>query len=50
MQVIMAEQLPVIPIVARHVLTAANARIGNCRPSNIIPFSLWNADELFVKP
>jgi peptide/nickel transport system substrate-binding protein len=50
MQVIMAEQLPVIPIVVRHVLTAASVRIGNCRPSNIIPFSLWNADELFVKP
>jgi peptide/nickel transport system substrate-binding protein len=50
MQVIVAEQLPIIPIVARHVLTTANARIGNCRPSNIIPFSLWNVDELFVKP
>jgi peptide/nickel transport system substrate-binding protein len=49
-QTIMAEQMPVIPIVARHIISAANTRIGNYRPGNIIPFSLWNADELFVKP
>ncbi len=48
-QIIAASQLPVIPIVARHVLMAANIRTGNYRPSNIIPFSLWNAEELFVK-
>jgi peptide/nickel transport system substrate-binding protein len=48
-QSIMAEQMPVIPIVARHVISAANTRIGNYRPGNIIPFSLWNAEELFVK-
>jgi peptide/nickel transport system substrate-binding protein len=48
-QTIMAEQLPVIPIVARHITSAANPRIGNYRPSNILPLSLWNADELFVK-
>jgi len=46
----MAEQLPVIPIVARHIIAAANTRVGNYRPGNIIPFSLWNADELFAKP
>ncbi|GAC1446230.1 MAG: ABC transporter substrate-binding protein [Pyrinomonadaceae bacterium] len=48
-QMILAEQLPVIPIVARHISTASNTRIGNYRPSPIFPFSLWNADELFVK-
>jgi peptide/nickel transport system substrate-binding protein len=48
-QKIMAEQMPVIPIVARHVISAANTRIGNYRPSNILPFSLWNAEELFIK-
>jgi peptide/nickel transport system substrate-binding protein len=48
-QTIMAEQLPVIPIVARHIISAANPRVGNYRPSNILPLSLWNADELFVK-
>ncbi|MBI3652820.1 MAG: ABC transporter substrate-binding protein [Acidobacteria bacterium] len=49
-QLILAEQLPIIPIVARHVIAAANTRVGNYRPGNIIPYSLWNADEWFVKP
>ncbi|HEX8846034.1 MAG TPA: ABC transporter substrate-binding protein [Pyrinomonadaceae bacterium] len=48
-QMIMAEQLPVIPIVARHITTAANNRVGNHRPGPILPYSLWNAEELFVK-
>lgn len=48
-QMILAEQTPVIPLVARHVTCAANRRVGNYRPSPIFPFSLWNAEELFVK-
>src|SRR5215510_5567671 len=48
-QRIMAEHLPVIPIVARHLSTGANKRVGNYRPSAILPFSLWNAEELFVR-
>jgi peptide/nickel transport system substrate-binding protein len=48
-QRILAEQSPVIPIVARHVSVAANQRVGNYSPSAIIPFSLWNAEELFVR-
>jgi hypothetical protein len=45
----MAERLPVIPIVARHLSTGANKRVGNYRPSAIPPYSLWNAEELFVR-
>lgn len=48
-QTIMAEQLPLIPIVARHSLTAANQRIGNLRPSILMPYGLWNAEELFIR-
>jgi peptide/nickel transport system substrate-binding protein len=48
-QRILAEQLPLIPIVARHVSAAANQRVGNYSPSAIFPFSLWNAEELFVR-
>ena len=48
-QNIMLEQMPLIPVVSRHVIAGANTRIGNYRPSPIIPFSLWNADELFVR-
>jgi peptide/nickel transport system substrate-binding protein len=48
-QMIMAEQLPVIPIVARHIASAAHNRVGNYRPSSIMPYSVWNAEELFVR-
>jgi peptide/nickel transport system substrate-binding protein len=48
-QLLMAEQLPLIPIVTRHIAVAANTRVGNYRPSALPPFSLWNAEELFVK-
>ncbi len=48
-QQIMADETPVVPIVARHVVSAANDRVGNYAPSSIFPFSIWNAEELFVK-
>lgn len=48
-QKIMAEQLPIIPIVARHVTSASNRKVGNYRPSILPPYTLWNAEELFVK-
>ena len=48
-QRIMADASPLIPIVARHVVSAANSRVGNFSPSPIFPYSLWNADELFIK-
>jgi peptide/nickel transport system substrate-binding protein len=48
-QRILAEQLPVIPIVARHISVAANQRVGNYSPSAIFPYSLWNAEELFIR-
>jgi len=48
-QQILAEQLPIIPIVARHISSAANQRVDNHRPSAIFPFSLWNAEELFIR-
>ena len=49
-QRIMAEASPVIPIVARHVTSAANSRVGNFSPTPMFPYSMWNADELFIKP
>lgn len=48
-QAILAEQLPVIPLTARHLTSAANRRVGNHRPSTLLPYSLWNAEELFVR-
>lgn len=46
----MRDELPVIPIVARHVPSAANSRIGNWAPSSILPYSIWNVEELYIKP
>ena len=48
-QRILADASPVIPIVARHVVSAANSRVGNFSPSPMFPYSMWNAEELFIK-
>ena len=49
-QKIMADEMPVVPIAARHVVSAANSRLGNYSPSPIMPYSLWNAEEMFIRP
>ena len=48
-QRLVADASPVVPIVSRHVVSAANSRIGNYSPSPMFPYSMWNAEELFVK-
>jgi peptide/nickel transport system substrate-binding protein len=48
-QQIMADETPVVPIVSRHIVSAYNSRVGNYSPSPIFPYSIWNAEELFVK-
>jgi peptide/nickel transport system substrate-binding protein len=48
-QTILAEQVPIVPLVSRHIASAANERVGNHRPSIVFPFSVWNAEELYVK-
>jgi peptide/nickel transport system substrate-binding protein len=48
-QRIVADVSPVIPIVTRHVVAAANSRVGNFSPSPLFPYSMWNAEELFIK-
>ena len=48
-QSIMVEEMPVVPIVSRHIVSGVNERVGNLAPSGILPYSLWNADRLFVK-
>jgi peptide/nickel transport system substrate-binding protein len=48
-QRIVADASPVITIVSRHVVSAANSRIGNFSPSPMFPYSMWNAEELFIK-
>lgn len=48
-QQILAEQAPMIPLVARHTTVAAATRLGNYRPSTILPYSLWNAEEIYLR-
>jgi peptide/nickel transport system substrate-binding protein len=48
-QRIVADASPVIPIVSRHIVSAANSRVGNFAPSPMFPYSMWNAQELFIK-
>jgi peptide/nickel transport system substrate-binding protein len=48
-QRVVADASPVIPIVSRHVVSAANGRVGNFSPSPMFPYSMWNAEELFIK-
>lgn len=48
-QKIMFDEMPVLPVVARHAIGAANKRVGNYSPSGILPYSLWNIDELYIK-
>ncbi|HKP69121.1 MAG TPA: ABC transporter substrate-binding protein [Pyrinomonadaceae bacterium] len=48
-QKIMAEESPVVPVVSRHIVAAVNTRVGNYAPSSIFPYSIWNAEELFIK-
>jgi peptide/nickel transport system substrate-binding protein len=48
-QRIVADASPIIPIVSRHVVSAANNRVGNFSPTPMFPYSMWNAEELFVK-
>ena len=49
LQRIVADASPVVPLVSRHVVSAANSRVGNFSPSPVFPYSMWNAEELFIK-
>jgi peptide/nickel transport system substrate-binding protein len=46
-QVILAEQQPMIFLACPNILTAARDGLGNVRPAIMDNYILWNADELF---
>lgn len=48
-QSIMRDEMPVVPIVSRHVATAVAKKVGNYSPSGILPYSLWNVEDLFIR-
>ena len=49
-QALVAENLPLIPLVSPNVLVGAREGLGNFRPAILDPYVLWNADELFWLP
>jgi peptide/nickel transport system substrate-binding protein len=46
-QALVAENLPLIPLVSPNMLVGAKTGLGNFRPAILDPYVLWNADELF---
>jgi peptide/nickel transport system substrate-binding protein len=48
-QEIVAEELPVICLVSPNILVAAANRVGNFRPGILVPYALWNIEQLYVQ-
>jgi peptide/nickel transport system substrate-binding protein len=48
-QQLIAENLPFIFLGTPNILVGANARVGNFHPAVLDPYTLWNADELYVR-
>ncbi len=46
-QQIMATNLPIIPLVSPNVLAGAKAGLRNLRPAILLPYVLWNGEELY---
>jgi peptide/nickel transport system substrate-binding protein len=49
-QELVAENLPLIPLISPNVLVGAREGLGNLRPAILDHYVLWNADELFWQP
>jgi ABC-type transport system substrate-binding protein len=48
-QELIAQQLPFIFLATPNVLAAADPRVGNFHPASLDPYTLWNADELYIR-
>jgi peptide/nickel transport system substrate-binding protein len=48
-QQIIADNVPFIFLGTPNILAGANARVGNFHPAVLDPYTLWNADELYVR-
>ena len=45
----MAENLPVICLVSPNILVAAANRVGNFHPAILVPYALWNIEQLYIQ-
>jgi peptide/nickel transport system substrate-binding protein len=48
-QQLIAENLPFIFLGTPNILAGADSKVGNFHPAVLDPYTLWNADELFVR-
>src|SRR5271155_11441 len=48
-QHLIAENLPFVFLGTPNILAGANARVGNFHPAVLDPYTLWNADELYIR-
>jgi len=48
-QELISENVPFVFLAAPNILAGADARVGNFRPAVLDPYTLWNADELYVR-
>jgi len=48
-QEIVAEDLPIICLVSPNILVGAANRVGNFRPAILVPYALWNIEQLYVQ-
>ena len=46
-QVIAAEQMPVVPLVSPHLVSAFSSALGNVRPSILDSSAIWNAGQIY---
>ncbi|MGD0577946.1 MAG: ABC transporter substrate-binding protein [Bryobacteraceae bacterium] len=49
-QEIEAREEPILSLLSPNVLIAARRRVGNFRPAVLDHYTLWNAEELFLRP
>src|ERR1700722_1033772 len=48
-QQLISENLPFIFLATPNILAGADARVGNFKPALLDPYTLWNADELYIR-
>ena len=48
-QQLVSENLPFIFLATPNILAGADARVGNFHPAVLDPYTLWNADELYIR-
>jgi peptide/nickel transport system substrate-binding protein len=48
-QEIVAENLPIICVVSPNILVGAGNRVGNFHPAILVPYALWNIEQLTLQ-